>query len=96
MAVAKGETPAHAVDAAGVVRPAIADQARPYLAHRRVIGSDGRERALGGPTAPSADKLLYDAASRFDKVGPYVLLLQSGPTVFQARVANAMALAGLH
>ena len=76
-AVAAGDTPVHAVSAAGVVRPAVASKQHAFLARRMLV--DGkRERALGGPEAPAADKLLYDAAARFEREGPYVAMLTDG------------------
>jgi ABC-type sugar transport system permease subunit len=79
-AVARGEEPVHAVSAAGVVRPAVRpDPTRPYLA-RRTLVTIGGERVLGGPAANAADKLLYDAAARFDRDGrrTYVAVLRDG------------------
>ncbi len=87
-AVARGEAPMHATTATGVVRPAVASKDHPFLARRRVVDG-GRERGLGGPAAPATDKLLYDAAARFDREGAFVALLPDGSGRAMAAVATA-------
>ncbi|MBP8806546.1 MAG: sugar ABC transporter permease [Kofleriaceae bacterium] len=86
-AVAAGERPLAPVAAAGVVGPASQRPDRPFLRRRTVVDADGR-RPLGGPTAPAVDKLLYDAAARFDRDGAFVALLPDGSGRAVAAVAT--------
>lgn len=97
-AVARGDAPVHATSAIGVVRPAVASKAHPYLARRKVVAPGakaGGERALGGPEAPAGDKLLYDAASRYDREGPFIAMLAdgSGRAVAAVKTARGPAIA---
>jgi hypothetical protein len=89
-AVAAGERPLAPVAAAGVVGPASQRPDRPFLRRRTVVDADGR-RPLGGPTAPAVDKLLYDAAARFDRDGAFVALLPDGSGRAVAAVATPTA-----
>lgn len=86
-AVAAGEAPLHATSALGVVLPAEPDPRHPFLARRAVVDPAGT-RALGGAEAPAADKLLYDAAARFDREGPFVGLLTDGSGRAVAAIAT--------
>jgi len=86
-AVARDEAPLHPTAAAGVVRPATAIAGYPYLKRRKVVRGKV-ERPLGGPSAPAADKLLYDAAARFDAAGPFAALLPDGSGRAVAAVAT--------
>ncbi len=87
-AVAAGATPLWATAAAGVVSPATPTPGHPYLPQRRLVEATG-ERRLGGPVAPAADKLLYDAATRFETTGPFAEMLHDGSGRAVAAVATA-------
>ena len=76
-AIAVGREPPAGVDAAGVVGPARASEQYAFLRKRSVI-ERGKVRVLGGPRASATDKLLYDAAQRFDREGAFVALLGDG------------------
>ncbi len=87
-AIARGDAPVHATAAAAVVGPPIASKHHAFLA-RRVARTPGGDRSLGGPGAPAADKLLYDAATRFDRDGGFVALLPDGSGRAVAAIATA-------
>ncbi len=89
-AVARGEAPVAPVDATGVVSPAEASPRFPFLRQRTVVAPrDVTPRALGGPCAPAIDKLIYDAATRFDAHGPFSGFLPDGSGRVVAAVAAA-------
>jgi hypothetical protein len=50
-----------------VVSAATPSKKHPYLRHRQVREAEGGWRHLGGTGAQPDDKLLYDAAARFDQ-----------------------------
>lgn len=86
-ATADGARPVTATAAAAIVGAPIASKRHAFL-HRRVAhGADGA-RPLGGPTAPASDKLLYDAANRFDRDGAFVALLPDGTGRAVAAIAT--------
>ncbi len=91
VAVARGEPPVSPVDAAGVVSPATPSPRYPFLRQRtfQPVG-EAAPRALGGPCAPALDKLVYDAATRFDATGPFKGFLPDG----SGRVVAAVAAPG--
>jgi ABC-type sugar transport system permease subunit len=69
-ALARGGKPVGDIEVAGVVSAARPSQRHPFLRQRTVvIGS--RARPLGGSHAAPGDKLLYDAAGRFDRSGAF-------------------------
>ncbi|HEU0037416.1 MAG TPA: sugar ABC transporter permease [Kofleriaceae bacterium] len=74
-AVADGKTPlpaAHAV----IVGEAVASPKHAQLRHRQVLDG-GQWRALAAGGGPD-DKLIYDAANRFDRTGPFAELIRDG------------------
>ena len=73
-AEARGEAPAEAVIAAGVVSAPVRSQRYPFLSQRRLRNG----RLLGGPDAAPTDKLLYDAATRAETAGRYARFLEDG------------------
>jgi len=76
-AVAIGREPPAGTLAAGVVGAAVPSPRYAFLRTRTV--TIGRERrALGGAHAPATDKLLYDAAQRFDRSGSFVEIMSDG------------------
>lgn len=86
-AIARGEAPVHATAAAAVVGPPVTSKRYPFLA-RRVACAPECNRPLGGPTAPAADKLLYDAATRYDREGAFAALLPDGSGRAVAAIAT--------
>jgi len=87
-AIARGDAPIHATAAAAVVGPAVASQRHAFLS-RRVARTSAGDRSLGGPGAPAADKLLYDAANRFEREGAFATNLADGTGRAVAAVATA-------
>jgi len=86
--IAAGETPPTPTAAAAIVGAPVASKQHGFL-RRRVAHTAAGPRPLGGPTAPAVDKLLYDAAGRFDKDGPFVAMLPDGSERAVAAVATA-------
>jgi ABC-type sugar transport system permease subunit len=76
-AVALGRPSLAEVEAAGIVGPPRPSPTHAFL-HPRAVTDAAGTRPLGGPTAPAQDKLLYDAAERFDARGPFVELATDG------------------
>ena len=77
-AVALGDAPIGAVDVAGVVSAAEPSARYEFLRQRRFAAPGEADRVLGGPCAPAADKILYDAARRFDQQGPFAVFWPDG------------------
>ena len=77
-AVAHGAAPVEAVDVVGVVSPARPSATYEFLRRRSFTPSGGEARLLGGPCAPAADKIIYDAANRFDQQGAFAIFWPDG------------------
>jgi len=90
-AVADGRAPMPDVIVADMVLPAEQSARYSFLHHRRVRSG----RTLGGPNAPSTDKLLYDAAARAEQRGGFVGFLpdQSGRVVAARPAQGGIAVA---
>ncbi|HTJ41949.1 MAG TPA: sugar ABC transporter permease [Kofleriaceae bacterium] len=91
-AIAEGREPPTGVEAAGLVGAARPSPHYAFLRKRTVI-TEGKVRELGGAHAPATDKLLYDAAQRFDRNGAFVELLgdNSGRAVAARAAKNGIA-----
>jgi ABC-type sugar transport system permease subunit len=87
-AVATGSTPLGHTVAWGVVAPPEATPRYPFLPRRRLASG----RVLGGPSAAPGDKLLYDAAARTEKSGPFIEFADD-LVIATARCASGTAVA---
>jgi ABC-type sugar transport system permease subunit len=85
-AVADGREPPAGTLAAGVVGAATPSKHYAFL-RQRTVTIEGHTRALGGAHAPATDKLLYDAAQRFDRSGAYLEIMSDGSGRAVAAVA---------
>ncbi len=90
-AVASGQDAGPHAVAAGIVLPATPSEDYPFLRQREL--STGR--ALGGPSAPETDKLLYDAAGRGEARGSFAELLtgRSGEVIAAEVIDGGVAVA---
>lgn len=90
-AVARGALPSPHAVAHGIVAPAAPSPRYPFLRRRHLAGG----RALGGPRAPIEDKLLYDAAARAERDGPFARFVDddSGRAVAAVPAAGGIAVA---
>jgi ABC-type sugar transport system permease subunit len=86
-AIAHDLQPVVATAAAGIVGPPRASKTFGFLRRRAVKASTG-DRVLGGPTAPAVDKLLDDAAARFERTGPFVARVPDGSGRSVAAIAT--------
>lgn len=82
-AVAEGESPVDDVVVAGLVSPALRPEKHSFLRQRHMNG-----RRLGGQGAPTTDKLLYDAANRADRDGPFARFVPETDLVVAALPAD--------
>jgi len=89
-AVARGEAPLGTpgpIIVAGTVSAALPSPHYAFL-RQRTFTTGGATHVLGGPCAPAADKIVYDAARRFDQSGRFATFWPDGSGRVVAAVAG--------